>query len=515
MKKKLFILSLLMLLNLGLMAQDSDNMLNIVRGKQVKANLNGKGGVKFIANKPDYIIRTTFKDDAVCDKARKVGEHYEYELLLDISKGKNRVFVVSKNGSPVSGKSDQLNINADEYRFFSIEEPGTLIAITTQRIDSKTYFAKGENPVEALIEIKSAVQLSEITTSELVKISQTGGTKGKDGTYNYSIVINAKQLPLLKEKVQKANDLYRAKDESASSSWTDEQWKELDLLRESRDNASNDYANAVTISLQGKNTNRVLLRSDLIEKLTPKDKLVCNIDLLSQTDTVIHEQTYQEALAIARERYKNYPLHTESSYYDAARLAYDKAIEHNDCPQDMRESIRVERDTMASLRRNTYLIEAAEAKANEYENKKGFECDEVYKYLSGELRFANRILQSHPEITGIMNIKERVLARLRSHPKGQNVVETTVTKQRETISGTISFKNEYMAIPFQNMRVFATTSSKIKDGQSRKIANVKTDGTYNAVKPDGMDPLYIYVTGEKDDAHYVPKGTTTMDIIVK
>ena len=170
---------------------------------------------------------------------------------------------------------------------------------------------------------------------------------------------------------------------------------------------------------------------------------------------------------------------------------------------------------MASLRRNTYLIEAAEAKAKEYENKKGFECDEVYKYLSGELRFANRILQSHPEITGIMNIKERVLARLRSHPKGQNVVETTVTKQRETISGTISFKNEYMTIPFQNMRVFATTSSKIKDGQSRKIANVKTDGTYNAVKPDGMDPLYIYVTGEKDDAHYVPKGTTTMDIIVK
>jgi hypothetical protein len=65
------------------------------------------------------------------------------------------------------------------------------------------------------------------------------------------------------------------------------------------------------------------------------------------------------------------------------------------------------------------------------------------------------------------------------------------------------------------MRVFATTSSKIKDGQSRKIANVKTDGTYNGVKPDGMDPLYIYVTGEKDNAHYVPKGTTTMDIIVK
>ena len=516
MKKNLFVLSLLMLLNLGLMAQDSDNMLNIVRGKQVKANLNGKGGVKFIANKPDYIIRTTFKDDAICDKARKVGEHYEYELLLDISKGKSRVFVVSKKGSPISGKSDQLNINADEYRFFSIEEPGTLIAITTQRIDSKSYFAKGENPVEALIEIKSAVQLSEITTSELVKISQTGGTKGKDGTYNYGIVINAKQLPLLKEKVQKANDLYRAKDESASSSWTDEQWKELDQLRESRDNASNDYANAVTISLQGKNTNRVLLRSDLIEKLTPKDKLVCNIDLLSQTDTIIHEQTYQEALAIAKERYKNYPLHTESSYYDAARNAYDVVLSHKDCPINMRETIRAERDTMASLRRNTYLIEAAEAKAKQFEQEKGFECKEVYKYLGGVIRFADRILISHPEITGIQAIKDKTLKRLESHPDSKKEDGTeTIIRQRERVSGTVSFKSEYMVMPFEKMRVFGIDCAKIQDGKSHIIGKVNADGTFNVVKPKNIKPLYIYVTGEKDNAHFVGDGDVTINIVVK
>lgn len=225
--------------------------------------------------------------------------------------------------------------------------------------------------------------------------------------------------------------------------------------------------------------------------------------------------SYDELISIAKEYYDNYPKHIESSYFEAARLAYDKAIEHNDCPQDMRDAIRAERDTMASLRRNTYLIEAAETKAKQFEKEKGFNCDEVYKYLSGELRFANRILRSHPEITGINDIKEHVLARLQTHPKGQNIVETSVTMNRETISGSISFKNEYMAIPFQNMRVFATSTPNIKSGQSRKIANVKADGTYSAVKPDGIDPLYIYVTGEKDDAHYVPKGTTSMDIIIK
>jgi hypothetical protein len=243
-----------------------------------------------------------------------------------------------------------------------------------------------------------------------------------------------------------------------------------------------------------------------IEKLCVY-QIILNVPNLSES--------YDELISIAKEYYNNYPAHTESSYFDAARLAYDKVIEHNDCPQDMRDAIRAERDTMASLRRNTYLIEAAEAKAKQFEKEKGFNSDEVYKYLSGELRFTNRILSSHPEITGVKDIKDNVLARLQNHPKGQNIVETTVTKQRETISGTISFKNKYMAIPFQNMHVFATSSPNIKDGQSRKIANVKADGTYSAVKPDGINPLYIYVTGEKDDAHYVSQGTTSMDIIVK
>lgn len=227
------------------------------------------------------------------------------------------------------------------------------------------------------------------------------------------------------------------------------------------------------------------------------------------------EKSFDEILAIAKDYYKEYPSHTESSYYDAARIAYDNAIKHNDCPQNIRESIREERDTMASIRRNTYLIEAAEAKAKQFEKEKGFACDEVYRYLSGEVRFADRILRYHPEISGIQSLKDRAIARLHGHPKGQNIVEKTVVKERETISGIISFKNEFMAIPFENMQVFATSSAKIKGGESRKIGNINADGSYKVVKPVGISPLYIYVTGEKDKAHYVPEGTTIMNIEVK
>ena len=93
--------------------------------------------------------------------------------------------------------------------------------------------------------------------------------------------------------------------------------------------------------------------------------------------------------------------------------------------------------------------------------------------------------------------------------------EETIMHKRETLSGHVSFKSKYISIPFERMRVYATSSPKIADSKSRIIGKVNEDGTYSVVKPDGITPLYVYVTGEKDNAHFVAEGTTTLDIIIK
>ena len=62
------------------------------------------------------------------------------------------------------------------------------------------------------------------------------------------------------------------------------------------------------------------------------------------------------------------------------------------------------------------------------------------------------------------------------------------------------------------MRVYATTTAKIANGKSHVIGKVNADGTFSVIKPDGKD--YIYVSGEKDNAHYIG-GTSHIDIIVK
>ncbi len=211
--------------------------------------------------------------------------------------------------------------------------------------------------------------------------------------------------------------------------------------------------------------------------------------------------SYEDLFAIAKEYYENYPSHTESAYYDAARIAYENVIKHNDCPQDMRNALRAEHDTMAVLRRSTYLVEAAEAKVKQYETEKGFSSEEVGKYLGGEIAFVERILKAHPEIKSFVSLRDSLNERLKQWTKSR------------TISGKISFENEAMAFPFETMKVYASSSKKIKN--AKVIGKVKADGTYSVVKPNGMNPLYIYVTGEKDDAHYVAPDKTVLDIIVK
>ncbi len=521
MKVRAILIVLLTTLSFTAKAQSNDVLSVEWKNRTPNTSLGGKAGVIFIGESNDYVITSSDKSDGECQTPYKIGDRYEYRMTINLNGKKNvsRTFTVTKRGTPYQGKSEQKDVVADFNSTYIIAEVNTKIGSNESVSDGTYLMEKGNTPVLACIEITVPQDLNlnvNVNKALNAEISKTA----KAGNIVYSLVFDTRRFSQLQAVV---NDLNKqlSELEAKANSEKDENvkkqlWAQQDRIQDTLlVQAEADLANAAVITIEGKGVNTLTIDPSKVRNLRPKAQLLYGVVVVEKEVIKERALTFEEALAVAKDKYKDYPKHIESSYYDAAREAYDKVLAHKDCPLDVREVIRAERDTMASLRRNTYLIEAADAKAKQFEKEKGFNCDEVYKYLSGELRFANRILSSHPEITGINDIKEHVLARLQTHPKGQNIIETTVTKQRETISGTISFKNEYMAIPFQNMRVFATSSPKIKGGQSRKIANVKADGTYSAVKPDGIDPLYIYVTGEKDDAHYVPQGTTSMNIIVK
>lgn len=222
--------------------------------------------------------------------------------------------------------------------------------------------------------------------------------------------------------------------------------------------------------------------------------------------------TYEELIDVAREYTRNYKDNTESSYYLAAVTAYDQAINHNDCPQDQREAVLNERNRMAAIRKTAYFRERTDTLARKAEAQKGFESDEVYKYLSGEYKFISQLVEEHPEVEGFKPIQEAVRERLVKHPKATEIVKQEVTVQRQQITGRVSYENEYEAQPFNTLNVYASPTSKIDRKRSRLIGKVRADGTFTIVVPDDMK--YIFVDGEKKGAHYVSPTETSIYILI-
>lgn len=273
----------------------------------------------------------------------------------------------------------------------------------------------------------------------------------------------------------------------------------------------------VIVVLYADKSNVVHVERQRLAGLTePRQRLQINVGDGMHKETIYKEASFEELLTTARQYYKDYPHHSDFNFFEGANIAYKNAINHNDCPIELREEIRKEHDSLLSIRKDIYLIEQTSDRVAQAEEKEGFNSDGVYKYLSAQINFANRILKNHLECSAIEQLRDSLLTRISSHPKASVEAGTeTVTHKRDKLSGSVSFKNKYMAIQFENMRVYAIPTKQIKGTKSRIIGRVNADGTYDVVKPDGLSSLYIYVTGEKDEAHYVPNGTTHLDIIVK
>lgn len=251
----------------------------------------------------------------------------------------------------------------------------------------------------------------------------------------------------------------------------------------------------------------------------PSGEIRFNIPIESQCvykvvlDVPTLATSFEELIEIAREYSRSYRDHTESSYYLAAVTAYDQAIGHNDCPQNERDAIYEERNRMAAIRKTAYFRERTDTLARKAEAEKGFESDEVYKYLGGEFKFISKLVEEHPEVSGFKPIKEEVYQRLLKHPKATESLREEVTVQRQQITGIVSIENDHFPIPLSSLNVYASPTEKIDRKNCRLIGRVKADGTFTIVVPDDMK--YIFVDGEKKNAHHIYPNDTKVYISIR
>lgn len=451
----------------------------------------GNAAVSFVSTQSDWVIKPIKGDTEQPRSKTSDGKKYIYEFQMNVSKDHERTYILGRKGSAITDQCVVKSLRPGIRVTFNLEEQ----ADTLNRIEAKLSSSTGVYPVEgkACVEITTSVKQLEVMTGWPKE-----ETISANGAKIINIFVDVQQLNRMEAKRDSLSAVMKRLEDA-------DDYENMEGVMNTINKLEDDYDALAELTIGGQGIKGVPIQ---LTDLSVKEKRRYAVISISET--------FESLLAHARDMYAEYPLHTDYNYYEAARIAYEKAINHNDCPHELREAIRAEQDTILSLRRKTFAIEKAAARVQKYEAEKGFESDEVFKYLGGQINVINMILKYHPEISQFVTIKQSLIERAQKHPQGKTLDGyESVTHQREKISGTISFKNEYMSIPFNKLRVYASTTKNIQDSKSRIICKVNDDGTYSAVKPEGMDPLYIYVTGEKNEAHFVPSGTTQMDIVIK
>jgi hypothetical protein len=216
-------------------------------------------------------------------------------------------------------------------------------------------------------------------------------------------------------------------------------------------------------------------------------------------------------LAHARQLREEHETHTESSYFDAARMAYDKALEHKDIPYDQISTIREERNEMAFLRKKSYFAERAQVKADEAKKTNGWESQEVYKYLMGRSKFLKDILDVHPEMTGFKKLYEENEKIVSKHPLFVETDTITTTGRRQVISGRV-VKGSSFLLSVGGLRVFSAKKyEKNKDDDLVEIGRTKSDGSFNI--PLIKSTRYILFEGERK-SRIIDENTGNMGTLI-
>ena len=230
------------------------------------------------------------------------------------------------------------------------------------------------------------------------------------------------------------------------------------------------------------------------------------------------EMSFEEELGIAKGFYKNYPLHTESSYFQDARKAYDIVLGRLDCPDELVDSLRNESNKMARIYKLSLFREKCMTRIEDSKKKSTFEDLKTWRAILMACNQLDTLTSEYPEIKGFTPIYEETVKIRNQHPQSKTTVEKEVTIQRQVITGTIRSTDPDKVRTFGSMSVYATNLSEVTNStrsMSTRIGSVRSDGTFRVVMPDDMN--YLYVSGEvkrKTKTHYISQNMNSIEIII-
>ena len=285
--------------------------------------LDGKSMVVFISKSDDIVINTTVNSDPVCATPEKTAKGYEYKMLLDISRSKDRVFNVSQKGTTVSEKTGQVLLRPNEVSYYNVELVDNPITMELDN-DGSHYIQSGNG--WALIEFNSEIKVTVTYSPKLKAMLKSG--RSKAGAYVDSLIVNVEELQSLNNKLQECNkkleELNKRYDEMLETDASDSQInaieEEIKAMESQTEQKSRELDQLTYISIKGDGTNERSVDAGVLLSLNSKEKKKFNVMLLSKTVTVFKTQ-YEEMVHQAESHKKNRDYKSAKLFYESAAQA--------------------------------------------------------------------------------------------------------------------------------------------------------------------------------------------------
>lgn len=210
-------------------------------------------------------------------------------------------------------------------------------------------------------------------------------------------------------------------------------------------------------------------------------------------------ETFEDILSSARELYNTRGEYTDPDIYRKGALLYDNAKRHTDCPPEQIAILNGEREQMAKLYQYTSAYKKFTFNAQTTRT-----ADSVYIYLKRACNATLKMLMECPQSQAFQDLAQQALQAMKDNPNGKSeeMVTGAVTMHRTIVYGKVNSETS------QSISVYAAKEEKPKPEEKKLIGNVKADGTYKVVMPDGYN--YIIFDREKK-AFYVDKKQLTIE----
>lgn len=356
----------------------------------------GMASVVFQSTLGDWVIKPIKADRVVDCRRSDDGKSYVYEFLADVSKDRERTYILGRRGSAVTDQCVVKDLKKGHRVVYKLSEQ----ADDLQRIEVQKQTDNGLSKKKdtALVDITTTIKELKLSTVWPVKDSTQ-----INGARLLEVSVDMLKFSTMKNELDSLKELLAVKEKEDNYSTLDkiDELEHLQKTVHTLDSIFNIYA---TLTIGGSGI-----------KPIPINLADLGYNERRRYAVVALTESFEDLLGYARSLRDGHNSHIDYAYYSKMCSQYKKALEHKDVPVSQVEALREEYNQMMALRNLMWQMQRSQELVDEEEHKGGINSDGVFKYLLIRWTVAKKIMKEYPEIEGVQEVRDSVYDRIKKH----------------------------------------------------------------------------------------------------